>query len=67
MKYSKMKDKFKSIGQKNAAKRVRAVRKNSQPKIKKRKGKEEIDDGWYGSEDYASEEDEEAYYYYTDE
>jgi len=64
MKYAKMKDKFKSIGQKNAAKRVKAVRKNSQPKIKKRKSKEIDDNGWYGSEDYASEEDEELSYYY---
>jgi hypothetical protein len=29
MKYAKMKDKFKSVGQKKAAKRVKAVRKSS--------------------------------------
>jgi len=66
MKYAKMNDKFKSTGQKNAAKRVKAIRKSSQPKLKRR-NKEEVEDGWYGSEDYGSEEEEISYYYYTDE
>tara|TARA_B110000285_G_C14579632_1_gene361544 strand:- start:105 stop:314 length:210 start_codon:yes stop_codon:yes gene_type:complete len=69
MKYAKMKDrnKFKSTGQKNAVKRVKANRKTSQPKVKKSKKKEQDEDAWYGSEDYDEEEDESLTYYYTDE
>lgn len=64
MKYAKMKNKFLSNGQQKAAKRVKAIRKTSQPKLKRKPKDEDDDDGWYGSEDYASEE--ESSYYYTD-